>query len=110
MELPPRRRFRRPRPGAVVECRLLEPVPPASMLDREKIVAVLERRFPGASAGQVAAAANAIVGLDEEWEEVALSGAQFNNSGLSYCNADCWLRTVTRGGASIRVYRKTSAD
>ena len=80
------------------------------MLDREKIVAVLERRFPGASAGQVAAAANAIVGLDEEWEEVVMSPAYFNNSGVSYCDAACWLRAVTRSGASLRVYRKTSDD
>ena len=80
------------------------------MLDREKIVVVLERRFPGAGDGQVAAAANALVGLDEEWEEVAPDSGYFTNDGLSYCAAGCWLRTVARGGASIRVYRKTSAD
>ncbi|HQZ39671.1 MAG TPA: hypothetical protein PLH72_11595 [Vicinamibacterales bacterium] len=31
-------------------------------------MAVLRRRFPGASDSQTAAAANAIVGLDEEWQ------------------------------------------
>jgi hypothetical protein len=40
------------------------------MLDRQKVEVVLTRRFPGASAAQVAAAANAIMGLDDEWEEV----------------------------------------
>jgi hypothetical protein len=40
------------------------------MVDREKVLAVLRRRFPGASDADVAAAANAIVGLDEEWREV----------------------------------------
>ncbi|MEZ5287221.1 MAG: hypothetical protein R2712_20950 [Vicinamibacterales bacterium] len=41
-----------------------------TMVDREKVLAVLRRRFPGAPDGHVAAAANAIVGLDEEWQEV----------------------------------------
>lgn len=40
------------------------------MVDREKVLAVLRRRFPGASESETAAAANAIVGLDEEWREV----------------------------------------
>ena len=41
------------------------------MVDREKILAVLRKRFPGASAADVAAAANAIVGLGDEWQEVS---------------------------------------
>jgi hypothetical protein len=41
------------------------------MIDREKVVAVLRRRFPAASATDVAAAANAIVGLGDEWHPVA---------------------------------------
>ena len=40
------------------------------MIDREKVLAVLRRRFPGASDIDRAAAANAIVGLDDEWREV----------------------------------------
>jgi hypothetical protein len=41
------------------------------MIDREKVLAVLRRRFPGAAEREVAAAANAIVGLTDEWREVA---------------------------------------
>ena len=40
------------------------------MVDREKVVAVLHRRFPGATAADIAAAANAIVGLGDEWQQV----------------------------------------
>jgi hypothetical protein len=40
------------------------------MLDRQKIEAILRKRFPEAGPKEVAAAANAIMGLDEEWEEV----------------------------------------
>jgi hypothetical protein len=40
------------------------------VLDRQKLETILERRFPGATRGQVAVSANAIMGLDEEWEEL----------------------------------------
>jgi hypothetical protein len=40
------------------------------MVDREKVLTVLMRRFPDATPLQRAAAANAIVGLEEEWEVV----------------------------------------
>jgi hypothetical protein len=40
------------------------------MLDRQKLETILERRLPGATHDQVAVSANAIMGLDEEWEEV----------------------------------------
>ncbi len=43
---------------------------PRNMIDREKVIAILTKRFPGASADQIAAAANAIVGLRDEWREV----------------------------------------
>ena len=35
------------------------------MRDRQKIETLLARRFPGSTPGQIAAAANAIMGLDE---------------------------------------------
>mgnify|MGYP001557771618 CR=1 FL=1 len=41
------------------------------MLDRLKLEAILRRRFPGATDQQVATASNAIMGLDDEWEESA---------------------------------------
>ena len=40
------------------------------MIDREKVLAVLANRFPHADANERAAAANAILGLEEEWEDV----------------------------------------
>jgi len=39
------------------------------MLDRQKLETILRRRFPGATREQVAASANAIMGLGEEWAE-----------------------------------------
>ena len=40
------------------------------MVDRERVLTILRRRFPSARPEDVAAAANAIVGLDDEWEEL----------------------------------------
>ena len=40
------------------------------MLDRQKLETILTRRFPGAARDQVAVSANAIMGLDHEWEEL----------------------------------------
>ena len=42
----------------------------SAMVDREKVLAVLRRRFPGAAAADIAAATKAIVGLEDDWSEV----------------------------------------
>lgn len=76
------------------------------MVDREKVVAVLKRRFPGATAEQVAAATNAIVGLDDEWVEVA------DRSGKRpvTCDRVCYLADVARGGGRFRVFTRVEND
>lgn len=73
------------------------------MLDREKIVAVLRRRFPGSASDQVAAAANAIVGLDDEWEELTAADA-------SPCCDSCYLVEGSARGIRFKVLRKRSID
>lgn len=40
------------------------------MVDRQKVEAILSCRFPGATRAQLAAAANALMGLPDDWEEV----------------------------------------
>ena len=69
------------------------------MLDREKIVAVLKRRFPGSTPGDIAAAANALVGLEDEWMELSL----MPNGGGSVCRHECYLQDVLRD-QEIRVF------
>jgi hypothetical protein len=39
------------------------------MFDRQKLETLLCRRFPGSTRDQIAAAANAIMGMKDEWEE-----------------------------------------
>jgi hypothetical protein len=75
------------------------------MLDREKIVAVLKRRFPGAPVEQVAAATNAIVGLDDEWEELSADA-----TASVPCRRTCYLYEHAARGASFKVFRKRSAE
>jgi hypothetical protein len=69
------------------------------MVDREKIVAVLKKRFAGAGADQIAAAANAIVGLDDEWEELTVTEAR-------PCAKSCYLLRQTEAGVGFKVYRR----
>ena len=76
------------------------------MLDREKVVAVLKRRFPGAAAAQVAAATNAIVGLDDEWVEIPLALEERNGRRSTPCAEFCYLVEAARAGASFRLFQR----
>jgi hypothetical protein len=76
------------------------------MLDREKILAVLRKRFPGAPAEQVAAAANAIVGLEDEWEDVSAHEPEFGYHFSGQCHEICYLAEHAQRGGQFRVFRR----
>jgi hypothetical protein len=76
------------------------------MVDREKVLAVLVRRFPGAAPDQVAAAANAIVGLAEEWEEVTDREDQLGYHYSPNCSDICYLAQQVERGDSFRLFRR----
>ena len=69
------------------------------MVDREKVVTVLRKRFPGAPPDQVAAAANAIVGIGDEWDEITSESAEIRQ------NLTVMWNGVEQTG-SLRVFRK----
>jgi hypothetical protein len=73
------------------------------MLDREKVVTVLRRRFPGSATDQVAAAANAILGLDDEWEELTAADVS------PCCDACCLAEDSLRSG-QFKVLKKRTTD
>ena len=76
------------------------------MVDREKVLAVLAKRFPFATREETAAAANAIVGLDEEWEEVT---DRCDELGLHYsasCSDICYLAQQVERGDAFRLFRR----
>jgi hypothetical protein len=75
--------------------------PGISMLDREKVVAVLKRRFPGSAIEQVAAAANAIVGLEDEWLEIQPPAGGWEQA----CRDGCVIRRLS-GDGPIKLFRR----
>jgi hypothetical protein len=78
------------------------------MIDRQKLETVLGRRFPGATHVQIAAAANAIMGLEDEWEEVGTPG-DFGYNVSSRCVDICALAREADTGTEFRVLRRRSA-
>ena len=76
------------------------------MIDREKVLAVLAKRFPGASPQDVAAAANAIVGLDDEWEEVSHREDELGYHVSAQCSDICYLAQQVERGDTFRLFRR----
>ena len=75
------------------------------MIDRQKLETLLSRRFAGASRNQIAAAANAIMGLDHEWEEIA-GESELGFSWLSHCPDTCVLAREAQAGNDVRLLRR----
>jgi len=76
------------------------------MLDRQKVEAILSRRFPGATRDQVAAAANAIMGLSDEWEEVLHDDHQGGYHFTNECGNVCYLTDNGEQGVEFRLFRR----
>lgn len=76
------------------------------MLDRQKVEAVLSRRFPGAASDQVAAAANAIMGLADEWEEVLHEDRAAHYHSSIDCGSACQLISGGEPGEEFRLFRR----
>jgi hypothetical protein len=76
------------------------------MLDRQKIEAILTRRFPGARHDAIAAAVNAIMGLNDEWEEVLHHDEQFGYHYSPRCGDICSLARAARDGVEFRLFRR----
>lgn len=75
------------------------------MIDRQKLETVLSRRFPGARREQIAAAANAIMGLEDEWVEVSTYD-DFGYNFSSRCTDICALAREADAGTEFRVLRR----
>jgi hypothetical protein len=81
-------------------------VPGQPMIDREKILAVLHKRFPAAPACDLAAAANAIVGLEDEWEDVTAREPEFGYHFSTQCGEICYLADQAERGGEFRVFKR----
>jgi len=73
------------------------------MIDREKVLAVLHKRFPGCTPDQWAAAANAIVGLGDEWVDVTAREPEIGHHLSARCGDICFLADHLQQGAEFRI-------
>jgi hypothetical protein len=80
------------------------------MIDREKVLAVLQKRFPGSTLDQRAAAANAIVGLGDEWVDVTEREPELGYNASALCADICFLADQRRQGTEFRILMKRPAD
>jgi len=78
------------------------------MVNRDKVLSVLDKRFPGASRQQVAWAANAIIGLDDDWEVVAWNEAEIEGS--DSCGERCDVADRICDWTEFRIFQKRPAD
>jgi len=74
------------------------------MVDRDKVLAVLAKRFPHAAGEDMAAAANAIVGLEEEWEEVTDREGEPGYHYSPACSEFCYLAQQAERGDTFRLF------
>jgi len=75
------------------------------MLDRQKLESVLTKRFPSAPRDQIAAAANAIMGLEDEWVEVSTEG-EFGFNYTAQCADICEIAREAESGTEFRLLRR----
>jgi len=66
---------------------------PFEMIDRQKVETILRNRFRSASWADIAAAANAIMGLGDEWLEIE-------------CQDPARVTRELEAGGEIRVFRR----
>jgi hypothetical protein len=76
------------------------------MVDRQKVEAILTHRFPDATRAQIAAAANAIMGLDDEWEEMVGKSQEFGYHYSDDCRDICYLAREFDRGSDFRLFRR----
>ncbi len=74
------------------------------MVDREKLLAVLCKRFPTATPQQVAAAANAIMGLDDEWQEVSGRDTEMGFHVSTSCADICYFASECQRGTEFKIF------
>lgn len=75
------------------------------MIDRQKLETLLSRRFAGAAGDQIAAAANAIMGLDSEWEEIN-DQAECGFTAVDQCPDTCAIARELHAGTEFRLLRR----
>jgi uncharacterized protein RhaS with RHS repeats len=79
------------------------------MIDREKVLTVLRRRFPAATPETLASAANAIVGLTDEWEDVTDREPDLLTHLAQTCGPQCFVAAEAHEVTDFRLLMRRSA-
>jgi len=79
------------------------------MVDRQKVETILARRFAGATRQEIAAAANAIMGLEDEWEEIS-SDLEFGYQYATRCQDICAIAREAENGTEFRLLRRRCSE
>jgi hypothetical protein len=80
------------------------------MIDREKVLAVLQKRFPGSSLEERAAAANAIVGLTDEWVDVTARQPAMSHCASVQGAERCFIADQREQGFELRILMRAARD
>ena len=80
------------------------------MIDREKVLTILHRRFPGSTLEERAAAANAIVGLGDEWVDVTARESEMGFNVSAQCAEMCFLAEQRQLGREFRILLRRPPD
>ena len=80
------------------------------MIDRDKVLSVLHKRFPEASAQQVAWAANAIVGLTDERDLIARNATEIECSASAAGRQSCDSAGGIPDGPEFRRFAARTVD
>lgn len=76
------------------------------MIDRNKVLAVLSNRFPDTSDPELTAAANAIIGLPDEWEDVSDREEELGYHYSAQCSDLCYLAQQAERGDEFKIFRR----
>jgi hypothetical protein len=77
-----------------------------AMIDRGKVLAVLSNRFPDASNRELTAAAAAVSGLPDEWEDVSDREEELGYHYCAQCSDLCYLAQQAERGDEFKIFRR----
>jgi hypothetical protein len=76
------------------------------MLDRNEVLAVLEKCFPDATPAEIAGAADVLAGLEPVWEEVTAREGELGYHYSAECSDICYLAQQAERGDTFRLFRR----
>jgi hypothetical protein len=77
-----------------------------AMIDRAKVLAVLSNHFPAVSDRELIAAANEVIELPDEWEDVSDREDELGYHYWAQCSDLCYLAQQAERGDEFKIFRR----